>query len=712
MDVELRAHLTFHLRGWQAAAALDSLDIENARPALLARYVPLTDLRYDFPLVFFDDGQIQPLSGVIDRLLRDLAAGEDETRISHHVLRVERRMREIAARGEGGALLDAWDVAAAQLQVDRDPLLDDSLMRARAALPDDGRLSDCDAGLPRRLMRHLWQAAHDEKAARFHLEIDRLILNLSDILDADRAISAKGASVERLRASVGPVEQDTFDFDRLSSTLARTAPSTTLPDARRERIVRTLAVLRQQRFFSGVNAYPFVFTSCADALNAYWLRHAHMTELVRAIDVARLESDGRYQGSAHEGLFDAPGRRDLDASQLRLFPDYLVEIDADNLDAVEHTALMDALAAGVPIKVLVQTNDLLDVAPVGRAHFGFGRRGRQLVNTAIGLPNVFVLQAPASHLLDAADGVRAGLRYAGPAVFSVFSGASGHTGELPPYLIAAAALESRAFPAFVYDPSAGPDLATRFSVAGNPRAADDWPVYPFAHENADHQRVSIDLPFTFVDFVACDSRYASHFAPIERTAWHDRLITVSKALATDGNPDGDGVPWIAMVDRSHRFGRVLVEDVLIREARRCGELWHRLQELGGVHNSHARRQLERERAVQVDGSLAPVALDAVPRIDAPADTAVPTSIADRPPGAPYIETPRCSTCNECTQINNKMFGYNENKQAYIADAAAGTYRQLVEAAESCQVSIIHPGLPRNANEPGLEELIARAEAFQ
>ena len=49
--------------------------------------------------------------------------------------------------------------------------------------------------------------------------------------------------------------------------------------------------------------------------------------------------------------------------------------------------------------------------------------------------------------------------------------------------------------------------------------------------------------------------------------------------------------------------------------------------------------------------------------------------------------------------------------AYIADPDAGTYAQLVEAAESCQVSIIHPGKPRNPAEPGLAELTARAEAF-
>jgi hypothetical protein len=59
-----------------------------------------------------------------------------------------------------------------------------------------------------------------------------------------------------------------------------------------------------------------------------------------------------------------------------------------------------------------------------------------------------------------------------------------------------------------------------------------------------------------------------------------------------------------------------------------------------------------------------------------------------------------------------MFGYDGNKQAFIKDVTAGTYKQLVEAAENCQVSIIHPGKPKNPGEPGLDDLIKRAEAFQ
>ena len=58
-----------------------------------------------------------------------------------------------------------------------------------------------------------------------------------------------------------------------------------------------------------------------------------------------------------------------------------------------------------------------------------------------------------------------------------------------------------------------------------------------------------------------------------------------------------------------------------------------------------------------------------------------------------------------------MFHYDGNKQAFIADIDAGTYAQLVEAAENCQVAIIHPGKPRNPSEPGLDDLLKRAEVF-
>jgi pyruvate-ferredoxin/flavodoxin oxidoreductase len=78
---------------------------------------------------------------------------------------------------------------------------------------------------------------------------------------------------------------------------------------------------------------------------------------------------------------------------------------------------------------------------------------------------------------------------------------------------------------------------------------------------------------------------------------------------------------------------------------------------------------------------------------------------------PYIETERCTTCNECTNLNGKMFAYNENKQAYIKDARAGTFAQLVQGAERCPAGLIHPGTPLNPKEKDLAKWIERAKPF-
>jgi len=149
-----------------------------------------------------------------------------------------------------------------------------------------------------------------------------------------------------------------------------------------------------------------------------------------------------------------------------------------------------------------------------------------------------------------------------------------------------------------------------------------------------------------------------------------------------------------MADSQGMLHKAIVADELAGEARRCLEFWRSLQ-----------GRVPKKEAVVVEKPAAEPA-KAAPAPVAEAEKPAPKS------DDPYIETARCTTCEECVKINNRMFVYDANKQAYVADLAAGTYRELVEAAESCQVSIIHPGKPRNPREPGLEELVARAEPFQ
>jgi pyruvate-ferredoxin/flavodoxin oxidoreductase len=163
---------------------------------------------------------------------------------------------------------------------------------------------------------------------------------------------------------------------------------------------------------------------------------------------------------------------------------------------------------------------------------------------------------------------------------------------------------------------------------------------------------------------------------------------------------------------------------------------HRMAE--GLLRAGNGDQTLRELLAKIDtmGSLEPIELpDAAPssaRVQpavSPAETAPAVVAAPAPAPAPapatapaaddepvleaYIDSELCTACNECININKKMFAYNKIKQAYIVDPAAGTFKQLVMAAEKCPVAIIHPGAPtpRNSSEPDLEKWVARAEPF-
>jgi ferredoxin len=194
------------------------------------------------------------------------------------------------------------------------------------------------------------------------------------------------------------------------------------------------------------------------------------------------------------------------------------------------------------------------------------------------------------------------------------------------------------------------------------------------------------------------------------------------------NPPSDpsaGVPSVTGVDEADLLCRVVVDDQLMRAALRCRETWHRLQELAGIRDARLERALAQERQAWDEARARELATAAPAAAVAPLPTSSPVASAvpepapvaaaaepARSPDEAYIEILRCSTCNECTLLAPKMFAYNDDKQAYIKDLKAGTYRLLVEAAESCQVSVIHPGKPWDPNEPGLEELLERAKPFR
>lgn len=731
MASQLRSHVVFHLTGRpDAAAALPA----GLRPALLAPYRNLDTVRHDFPVVFASGAgeYVVSLSSVVDGALRTAApAGTAGEGMRKRALQVEREVRARVMAGAAGTLRALWDGAVEKLRPadQADAYLRD-MKRVGDALAVDGELAGCDAALAARFVRHAWLIAQRDKARAARERIERLVLLLQNILRADYARSPAATTPAQLEASFGVAHRGLFDFTAMSRLLHQAQPRGGLVPQRRRRIEETIAVLQSQSFFGpeeGPDQTPFgdcIFDSTGAALDAFMHRLPDMVAVHKALQVAELEADGQYVEALHDPIFAAMGEQSLTIEALQFFPDFLV--CTTTAAAGSNAALTEALSSGVPLKVLVQLDDLLEQAAPGRARFASGLRGVNLATAAMSLGEAFVLQSPVSNLLQARDAVQRGLRYAGPALFSVYAGPPASQAVVPTYLVAAAAMQSRAFPAFCYDPAAGTDTASRFSLAGNPQVERDWPVETLNYADADLQSVTEEVAFTFADFALCDMRCAGHFHVVPRADWDAGLVPAAAWL---GDPPADpsaGVPSIAAVDDADLLCRLVVDDALMRAALRCRESWHRLQELAGIRDPRLERALAKERQAWEDAHArevaaaqaaapAPVvaAAEAQAQVAAPAAAAPAEAPAEpaRNPDEAYIETIRCSSCNECTLAAPKMFAYNEDKQAYIKDLKAGTYRQLVEAAESCQVSVIHPGKPWDPNEPGLEELIERAKPF-
>jgi pyruvate-ferredoxin/flavodoxin oxidoreductase len=409
-----------------------------------------------------------------------------------------------------------------------------------------------------------------------------------------------------------------------------------------------------------------------------------------------------------------------------------------------------------------------DMAPFGQAHHGKEEARKELALIAMAHRGAYVLQsaqASASHLL---AGVIRGLKSRRPAVFLLHCPCPPEHGIADAGAVHASklAVESRAFPLLVYDPDAGASVADCLDLDGNPSPTSDWPAYELAYVDERGERTTMELPLTVADWAATEARFKKHFRKLgdedsEPLPFHEYLGLPAEERAGK-------TPFLHALDPEKRLKRVAVSAEMVRLAGERLAYWRQLRQLAGLEapkpvreqaEARFREEAERLRAeyegkikdlkarypqlvarqlaeglLRASGkgrsladilaeasALAPAAAPSAPEAPAPApEAAEPEAPAPPAPPAgeeplslePFIESARCTACNECINLNRQMFAYNEKKQAYVKDARAGTFKQLVQAAERCPVRIIHPGTPLDPDEKDLAKWMKRAEAFR
>jgi pyruvate-ferredoxin/flavodoxin oxidoreductase len=185
-----------------------------------------------------------------------------------------------------------------------------------------------------------------------------------------------------------------------------------------------------------------------------------------------------------------------------------------------------------------------------------------------------------------------------------------------------------------------------------------------------------------------------------------------------------------MVNKEGQLTRLLVAQPIVESCEDRRDFWTMLRSLAGEDRPSTDVLVEEARqdmagkimaglmqvvsgsgqglAALVAGDIAPAA---APAAGDSTPAGAPAAAAADGYLAPWIDTVNCTACDECTQLNSKIFEYNADKKAVIKNAEAGPYKDIVKAAERCTARVIHPGLPRNRNEKGIEKWIKRAEKY-
>ncbi len=504
------------------------------------------------------------------------------------------------------------------------------------------------------------------------------------------------------------------------------------------------------------NPYPFPWTRhlSQDAPSlTMGLFEGHMVKMAegfKAIRTAELEIKGKYDKSEHDTFFAHFDWRQFSEEEYLLCPP-LVTFGSEGTSFNSGLqSLSSSLMSGQPIKILVLDNQPSENSDSLRKELGLITMAHR---------TAFVHQSSFSNSTHCLSGFIDGLNYRGPALWSIYASSQPENGMTNSSLNVQSkiAVKSRAYPLMTFDPRLGESWEECISLLGNPDIDQDWITYSLAYTDEYGNNFSMDVPLTYADWALTESTFAHHFKPLPADTKTNNMALLTEYLEMDSHGQANNRPFIwAVHPQSNHLLKVIVSSSIVKATQNQKYFWHTLKGLSGdsrveVDTQAIADQAKAEMAQTItEGLMSMVGGDAsaltrilaeVPAVSAKSSVvpetkpkpivkekkATPkaeekpkTEAAKKPPGeagktaheAVWIETPDCTTCDECVDIAPSMFQYNEDKKAIVIDPTKGTFEDIVRSAEKCTAVIIHPGTPWNPDEPNLEQLIKRAEQFQ
>ncbi len=759
---------------------------ENYVPALLHAYRDASKVRYDYPLFLYPTEDTTTTSEQLAKsaapelweIVELFAPGSENARVlKDNLPRLERYLRENLPEGPTPAipmLSQAGQVL--QQELDLDPEGNERFIADFNKLLDAIQPEVQLLGYGRFVAIHLLNHAICNRLilrqADFKTKVEQYTDDLKKLLEVEWGKSDEAIEPRMMRNSVGTAGER-FDPLALSEIMTHSKGSVAMSSERYTRVSNVLHILEA---FLQENEQILVRIIHLGRVTGDWLENnltievfvdsepankareifeqqaTKLAKIFKAVRIAQLELDNVYDADLHDPWFANFTWEAFSKEEMLVLPTVIALESADRVANAGMPALSRLLSSGQPIHVLVgvraHDNPHTDSNEktflnyrLELGYFGISHRQAAISQSS---------SARHGHLLDqflsALDATRTSLHIINTGMQRIQG--------INAWLVAGAALESRAHPFFHVNPEAGDAAADRVNFAGNPQPESDWSKHNFQYKDANEVVIETELAFTFADYALLVPRLSNYFRAIQVGYENEILISIETYLATSSWKDYQKIPFIWAVNDQGELHKLVVSRPLIVACRDRLNYWHTLQELAGINNKYvelavqktqteiqakAQKELENltiEQAKQLEQARRDTAGETmqklteillgmdftavsqtrtVPPVETITKDVVTEVVTDKSAveeivfDDPWIDSDLCTSCNDCLNINGMMFVYNDSKQAMLGDLDSGTYSQLVEAAEICPAHCIHPGKP---NDPtGAEELIKRAEPF-
>ncbi len=498
------------------------------------------------------------------------------------------------------------------------------------------------------------------------------------------------------------------------------------------------------------NPYPFPWAnhlfqdSPSVAMGVFEGHMAKMAEGFKAVRIAELELKGKYEEEDHREFFTYFNWHQFTTEEWHLCPP-VVALGGDGaMYDIGFQNLSRAMASGKPIKVIVVDTQVYsntggqactsgfigqisDMAQFGKAIQGKDEPRKEIGLIAMAHRNTYVLQGTIANTTQMIEGFIDGLMQKRPALFNLYTSCQPEhgIGDDMGHAQAKMAMESRAYPIFKYNPEQGKTAAECFDLTGNPAIEELWPVYQLKYLENGEERF-MELPMTFADFAITEARFRKHFRKAPRDTWNENMVLLSEFLEMDESDREGKFPFIWTVDQKKQLSRVMVAKKIVESCEERRDFWIMLRDLAGIKPGKVTEaDIEKKVRSEVVSNIAKGLMKMASGDSSSFETLVlgDSGGADQKMDAaspqkqngqymaPWLETSACTACDECTNLNSKIFAYNKEKKAYIKDPQAGPYQDLVKAAEKCTAGVIHPGLPADRSVKDIGKWIKRGEKF-